>query len=238
MNSRVTALVVSYWPSRIENVKTIVNDLRAGTVVPDEILVLNNNPDIILEIEGAKVINSQFNSRSRGKLAACLMDVSNYYLLLDDDTSVGTKTLEKFLSVAHRKSCYAYCGITFGGNNGDRIYPNQITEEVEVEYFLGCGMFLSFYALVRSLMLDERLRINTKWGHEGEDITMGLANKATIIPMSKGEDETFKDLDWGEHSMSAGNDGTSEGGIDYLHMRNELKSYAKKLLQEEGLPDF
>lgn len=236
MSSRVTALVVSYWPSRIENVKTIVNDLRAGTVVPDEILVLNNNPDVTLEIEGAKVINSQFNSRSRGKLAACLMDVSNYYLLLDDDTSVNPKTLERFLSVAHRKSCYAYCGITFGGGNGDRVYPRGLAEETEVEYFLGCGMFLSFYALVRSLMLDERLRIHTNYPHQAEDITVGLANKATIIPMA--EDEMFKDLDWGEHSMAAGDDGTSLGSIDYLHMRNDVKSEAKRLLSERELPDF
>lgn len=237
MSSRVTALVVSYWPSRIENVKIIVNDLRAGTVVPDEILVLNNNPDITFEIEGAKVINSQFNSRSRGKLVACLMDISDYYLLLDDDTSVNNRTLERFLEVAHRKSCYAYCGIKFNGNNGDRVYPQGLAEETEVEYFLGCGMFLSFYCLVRSLMLDERLRRTTDWKHEAEDITIGLANKATIIPMVS-HIESFKDLNWGTEAMAHGSDGVTSGGIEYLYMRNKVKKLAKELLKDSPLPDF
>lgn len=233
---KTVALVVSYWPSRVDNVRRIVSDLLGGTVVPDEILVLNNNKDVHLEIEGAAVINSQFNSRSRGKLVACLMDVADYYLLLDDDTSVGPKTLERFLEVANRESCYAYCGIEFGGGNGNRVYPSQVEEETVVQYHLGCGMFLSFYSLIRSLILDEKLRLHTEYKHEAEDITIGLANKATIISMR--DDEKFVDLPWGELSMAAGSDGTSKGGGDYLVMRNKVKACAIALLEESEIPDF
>lgn len=233
---RVVALICAYWPSRIENVKTIIKDLNSGSIAPDSIIVLNNNKDMNLKIDGALVINSEFNSRSRGKLVACLLDVADYYLLLDDDTSVGHKTLEKYLSVAHRKSCYAYCGLKFGGDNGARVYPTLIEEETQVERFLGCGMFLSFYALVRSLMLDELLRINTEWKHQGEDLTIALANYASIIPLK--EDEMFVDLDWGDNAMAWGDDGTSEGGIDYLIMRGKLLEDALKVLKENELPDF
>ena len=233
--SRVVAVVCAYWPSRFDNVRTIVKDLNSGTTVPDRILVLNNNPGVVLRIDGADVINSEFNSRSRGKLVACLLDVADYYLLLDDDTSVSPKTLEKYMSVAHRESCYAYCGIEFGGGNGNRVYPLQIEEETPVEYFLGCGIFTSFYCLVRSLMLDERLRRDTEWKHQAEDITFGLANSASILPLK--EDEMFIDLDWGDKAMAWGNDNTSEGGGDYLVMRNKVKAASLKAL-EKNLPEF
>ena len=39
-------------------------------------------------------------------------------------------------------------------------------------------------------------------------------------------------------AMAWGSDDTSVGGTDYLRMRNKLKQYTIRLLQEKTLPDF
>ena len=54
---RVVAVICAYWPERLDNIRKIVSDLQAGSVVPDRILVLNNNKDVSLSIEGADIIN-------------------------------------------------------------------------------------------------------------------------------------------------------------------------------------
>ena len=234
--TRVVAVVCAYWETRWDNVHQIVSDLRNGTVVPDRILVLNNNKKLHLEIEGADIINSEFNSRSRGKLAVALMDVADYYLFLDDDTSVGTKTLERFLEVAHRESCYASHGVWLDKGNGVRITPDGVKEETECQYFLGTGMFMSFYSLVRMFMAEERVRVRTEWKHEGEDVLIGLMNKASVIPM--GEDANFVALPWGDLAMAFGSDGTSEGGLDYLRMRDRFTKEAIEILEEHPVPKY
>jgi len=236
MAPRVVAVVCAYWPSRFGNIEQIVKDLQDGTVVPDKILVLNNNKDHQLEFEGAEVINSQFNSRCRGKFITALMDVADYYLLLDDDTSVGTRTLERFLEEAHRECCYGYYGIAYETGNGVRTKPTEIDEETECQYFLGPGLFMSFYALTRMLIAEERVRRETKWKHEGDDVLIGLTNKSSIIPMRG--DELFVDLDWGEQAMAWGDDGVSEGWQDYLKVRDEFTVDAMKILSEHPIPEF
>ncbi len=233
--ARVVAVIVAFWQERFENVRQIVRDLHASTRPPDNILVLNNNPEHHLDIEGAHVINSEFNSRCRGKMLVALMDVADYYLILDDDTSVNPKTIEKYLEVAHEDCAYSYCGIKFGGGNGDRIMPAQVTAITEAEYFLGCGMFLSFKAIVNMLEADQRIRLNTEWKHEGEDVLVGLVNKAEIVPMSK--EDGFRDLNWGTEAMAFGSDGVTEGSLDYLLMRDRFMDDCKEILGVQETPD-
>ena len=227
--TRVVAVIVAFWQERFENVRQIVKDLHASTRPPDNILVLNNNPAHHLDIEGALVLNSEFNARCRGKMLVALMDVADYYLILDDDTSVNSRTIEKYLEVAHEDCAYGYCGIEFGGGNGNRIMPTGINQITEAEYFLGCGLFVSFKAIVNMLIADQKIRINTKWKHEGEDVLIGLVNKAEIVPMS--EEDGFEDLDWGTEAMAFGSDGLTEGSMDYLIMRDKFMADSKEILE-------
>lgn len=236
MPPRIVAVICAYWPSRFKNIERIVKDLLEGTVVPDRILILNNNKDHQLSFAGAEVINSQFNSRCRGKFIVAMLDVADYYLLLDDDTSVGKRTLERFLKYAHRECCYGYCGVAYKTGNGIRTYPEVVKEETKCQYFLGPGLFLSFYALVRLLIADERVRKTTKWKHEGDDILIGLANKSSIIPMR--DEELFLDLTWGEQAMAWGDDGVSKGGQDYLRVRDAFTLDAMRILKDNPIPDF
>jgi hypothetical protein len=242
---RVVAVICAFWPARIENLKRIVGDLKAGSVVPDRIIILNNNKNFKLDksdFEGVDIINSEFNSRTRGKFVVALLDVADYYLTLDDDCSVSPKTLEAFLRYAHRKCCFGVCGISQSGGNDQRIYSTGVTEETPTETFLGGILFLSFYAIVRMLIAEERIRITTKWKHEGEDLLMGLANNSMVVPLKYDENwdlsERWKEFDWGPEAISYGSDGSSAGGPDYLRMRNEFTLDAMKILKENPLPEF
>lgn len=195
---RVTALVCAYWPERFDNVRRIVQDLQGGTVAPDRILVLNNNPAYQLGFEGAEVINSQANFECRGKYIAALLDVSDYYLLLDDDTSVGTRTLECFLRYARRGCCFSYLGCFLreednSFHHGGRVWPHEITDETPCQAFCGCGVFMAFDAVVKMLVLEEKVRLaGRRWPSEGDDIIAGLANESSVVPMHG--DERFVDL--------------------------------------------
>lgn len=233
----VTAVICAYWESRISNVQRIVDDLKSGTVVPDKIIVLNNNRKLNMDFgEDVDVINSQFNSRTRGKYIIGLLNVSDYYLLLDDDTSVNKKTLEILLSHADRNKTFGYCGVSYAGGNGKRLYPSDVQVETPTQYFLGCGIFTSFLGLVRLLIVEEELRRNQDWKHEGDDIIIGLVNNSFIIPMSK--DDGFIDLSWGTEAMSWGSDGITAGQQAYLQMRDKFTLDAMKVIEEKGIPDL
>lgn len=202
---KVNAIVCSYWKERSEHIPRIVTDLRQGTVVPDNIFVLNNNPDHQLSIDGAYVINSGYNFECRGKYAVSVLDVANYYLLLDDDTSVSPGTLEALLRWARDDSCFGYlgCYLDFTQempfHNGGRVWPYQVEEECAVDSFCGCAMFMSFKAVVNTLDLESLVRLDGKWPTEGDDIIAGLANRSSVVPMN--HHERFVDLDWSGVAM-------------------------------------
>lgn len=235
---KVIAVICAYWQSRVSNVKRIIEDLNSGTVKPDKIFVLNNNKDLQMSYVGDNVftVNSEFNSRTRGKYIIGFLDVADYYLLLDDDTSVGTRTLECLLKYANREEVFGYCGVSYEGGNGKRLYPQAVTEKTPTQYFLGCGIFTSFYGLVRLLIVEESLRRTTDWKHEGDDILIGLVNNSYIIPMR--DDECFIDLSWGSEAMSWGSDGVTKNGGEYLAMRDRFTLDAIKVINEKGIPNF
>lgn len=235
---RVVAVIVAYWPDRHDNVRRIVNDIKNGTVVPDRIIVLNNNKDYhTLEIDGVDVINSDFNSRCRGKFLVALMDVADYYLIFDDDCSLKPKTLEHLMDAAHPKCCYAWCGANIVTPSTEFVYPERVTEEIQVDFLLGSALFVSFYAIVRMLMIENKIRLETKWKHQAEDVLIGLANHTTVIPMPL-EDGSFFPLGWGSQAMAYGSDGTSEGGLSYLIMRQEFMNLAIQVIKDNPIPEF
>jgi hypothetical protein len=232
--TRVVAVICSYWESRLGNIETIIKDLKSGSVCPDHIIVLNNNKNVILKFDGVDVLNSEFNTRSRGKYPIALCDVADYYLFLDDDTSVGPETLEYFLSVANKNSCYAPYGRFIGTD--ECIFSDSISTAVSVDYVLAVGLFVSFNCITRMLLAENLVRVPTKWKHEAEDILIGITNKPIILPMN--EKQRFVHLSWGTEAMDWGSDGLTSGGGNYYSMRYTFADEAKKILDENPLPEY
>jgi len=225
---RVVTTICTYWPSRTENIQKIINDLQNSTIKPDHILVLNNNKKRDLHYNGVDVINSEFNTRSRGKFPVALTDVADYYLFLDDDTSVESELLEYFLSRANRNSCYAPYGRYIGTE--ECIFADRIQEDVSVDYVLATGLFVSYNCIIRMLASEEYIRNPTKWKHEAEDILIGIVNKPVILPLSG--KRNFIGLSWGTEAMDWGSDGLSGGGSDYYEMRYKFADDALNILKE------
>lgn len=231
---KVTAVVCAYWPNRFPNIQQIVDSLRSSTRPPDTIIVLNNNPEVQLSFDGAKVLNSQENFRCRSKYSVGLLNPSDYYILLDDDTAVGKRTIEKYLSFARRDICSGYLGVTLSDlgsfHHGGRIWPTEIQSETPCQTFCGCGMFMSWAALLRLHALEEWIRLPGEWPHEGDDIIAGLANKSTVVPLSKSNDEWFVDLDWKEQAMSY--------DPVYYEMRDRFTLYVLGVLKKHPVPEI
>lgn len=206
---RVVATVVSYWPNRVGNVAAIVEALQAGSVVPDRIIVVNNGTSDLdhLASDIVAVMRVGLNSWTRGKFVAALFEPAHYYLMMDDDTSVGLDTLKALLKAAARRRGFVtgYWGVklTEGRSfmNGAIITPESIPEPMKVDAFHGRAVFASYDAVVRMVASEEYVRFDEgnemRWPHEGDDILIGLANQVTpgcwMLPLRG--DARFVDLD-------------------------------------------
>lgn len=237
---RVVAVVCTYWPNRQQNTRQIVADLQASTRPPDRIIVLNNNTEILFEdrTDGScDTINMPFNSECRGKFLAGLLDLADYYLLLDDDTSVGPETIEALLRSAHRDICTGYLGCWIDPDEhgdpsfwkGRRLWPHDAEVETRCDAFCGCAMFVSFKALVKMLVLEERVRLRGEWTTEGDDILVGLANKSTVVPLHGAE--KFVDLGYQGQAMCLSIEG-------YMEMRDRFTRDVLADLQGQPMPEF
>lgn len=239
MKGRVVAVVCSFWPNRLGNVQKIIADLQAGTKAPDRILFLNNNPEPLhrdavddLLLPGAEVIHAP-NTTCRGKFIAGLFDPADYYLLLDDDTSVGPRTLETLMAYAHRGICTGFLGCWLDDegsvNKGARLWPKDAREETRCLTFCGCAMFMSFSSLIKMLMLEERVRLDGEWPHQGDDILAGLANRSTVIPLA--DDAAFVDLGTQGQAMCYSDE-------DYYGMRDRFTKRVLDELHKGPLPEW
>ena len=188
---RVTAIVCAYYPERFDNVDRIVTDLLNGTRKPDTIIVLNNNEHHQdrfdeLKTEGVNVLTG-WNTECRGKYVASMLTWADYYLLNDDDITVGPETLQALLEVAHPDLVTANRGVVMQNHlfSSARIVDaDKIDEPTSVDSIHGCSAFMSHRALARTLLAETTLR--TKWPTEGDDILAGFANagNVTIFPFS------------------------------------------------------
>jgi len=224
---KVTAVVLTYWQNRKQNVKTIVESLRSGTVVPDHILVWNNRPGSWLEpIPGADAtVNSPFNYECRAKFIVGQLVYSDFYVLADDDTAVGRETVEAWLRWAHAPEtganpaefATAYWGVALKGRsfmNGRIMQPSAVRHPMRCDAFHGRIMFMGHRALLNTMRLEEGVR--DRWPTEGDDLIAGIANPRSswVVPLRG--DEQMVDLDEGGEAMQ-----NAEG---YFEMRDRFCS--------------
>lgn len=233
MNSSptVVAIILTYWPKRTKNVDQIVKDLENSTRPPDLIMVWNNNKDHQFKYDDPSimVVNSQYNFTSRAKYAAAMLYPADYYLLIDDDISVGKKTIENLMTYADPTSCISFNGVRLRESDksfgyGEQVKSENISAVENVDSHIGRLYFCSWASLCNLFFNEYGVRVMDKqYIFEGDDILIGLLNNSTVIP-AKG-DELPYDLDEGGQSMSI--DG---GGIQYIEMRDEFTKHALRFV--------
>ena len=232
---RVTAVVCAYWPERFKNVGQIVNDLCAGTRAPDHIIILNNNPDHPRQFEhlkrpGIDVVTG-FNTETRGKYVAALFVQADYYLLMDDDITIGKLALEYLMKRAHPDLVTANRGVLMRPDNsffnGALADADKVPYDYPADSVCGCGVFVSHRALVKMFAAEEGLR--SEWPTAGDDILLGLANKGNVVIFPMIKEKAWIWLDDGGVALCDGNGVL--GKQDYYHMRDQFTREALEHLK-------
>ncbi len=215
---KITTVVLHYWKERTKNIKRIVDDLQAGSLRPDKIVVFNNNTDIqISSIDGVSVINSNNNYEGRARYPIALLEPSDYYFFIDDDVTPCVNTLDNFVEYADKDCCLGYLGKMVNRHetysNAKTFWGDKVTEPTDVDLLVGHGIiFASFNSLLKMFQTErELLKEGFPFGRE-EDLILSMSNRSKVIPAAA--DEFFVEL--------------PEGGVGYhradkhIELRNKM----------------
>ena len=192
-NPVITAVIVSYWPKRQEDLPVIVKSLEDQSVPPDKIIIMNNGPALPKNIGSAITINSNENFHCRSKYIAALLHPSDYYFFLDDDVIPQKNCIQAFLNFADDECCLSWWGTKMTSNffsSGEFIKCEDLyqsgSDPVYVDGFIGIVQFCSFKSLVTMLRAEADIRLNPReYVYDGEDIFMGMSNpNAMVVPLS------------------------------------------------------
>lgn len=194
---KITAVVLCYYPERKLNVKRIINDLKNSSRPPDKIIVFNNNADTTFDFDrdGVITINSNTNFWTRAKYIICLLEPSDYYLLIDDDITVGKNSISHFESLippddpAFVTSSEGLLEDPRTYERGKFIREREINFPTQVTYFCGSIIFCSFASLLKMLHAEIEIRLKAKkYTYEGDDVLMGVANAPITIYPAQGDE--------------------------------------------------
>ena len=205
---KITAVVLHYYLERTENIPRIVRDLKISSRPPDEIIIFNNNPQIIYSGEGT-IINSGKNYGGRARYLISLLEPSDYYLFLDDDTTICKNTIKNFLKYAGNNCCYGYWGkvvdqkVESAYQTSRDFCGNRINKPQEVDLLIGRGTFFVSFSVFKNMLKTEELLLKDGFifGRE-EDLVLSMSNRPFVIPA--GKDEYFI--------------GLNEGKVGYCHV--------------------
>lgn len=202
----ITAVILGYWEERKSHLIKIYDSLRLGTVRPNKILFFLNNPDL-MSVELSEIFNDakvngivvSKNFGHRARFVSALLNPTDYYYFIDDDRSLGLKTLENFYNhakVLDNGVCLTYLGRRISENgHGLLVKSENLKSMYPVDHAEGVGsLFCDFQAIVNMLQLEEKLRKNPFYNYGREaDIILSMANRCFVLP-SRNKYEPLIDL--------------------------------------------
>jgi glycosyltransferase involved in cell wall biosynthesis len=126
----ITAVLLAHYPERKENIKRIVDDLRAGSLAPDEIIVFVDNPDFdTSEFSDVRVIESNTPFPVSARMHAASFASSSHVFMIDCDLTVERGTLEHLAEYSKQKP---YSVLGFEGSTL-RDTPTPYTDGISIE---------------------------------------------------------------------------------------------------------
>ena len=206
----ITAIIRAYWKERLNNLERIINDLKSGSVVPDRIVIWCNNKDISikdLSKFGVETVESSFNGGDRSLFATSVLFRSDYYLYIDDDTTVRKDTLKNILNYAEKYGdvCIGLRGKIIDKKSRTPYTLNAINvlgikqkHPRYVHLLIGKGTILyTFNAMIRMFEMEKEFLKDEDYNELRElDILLSMANKSVVIPARK--EQTLRDLGEGK----------------------------------------
>lgn len=136
---------------------------------------------------------------TRGKYVTALMDVADWYVLIDDDVAPAKRSIEW---LEYNQKMTGFWGVTIDDNT--RSFMQGVIHghaiEREVDAFHGRFMFMSFQHIVNMLELEAKVRVGQEWEHTGCDIIAGIANsrwsgRHETYVLRGDQDTWFRELD-------------------------------------------
>jgi hypothetical protein len=97
----ITAIILAHFKERERNLKRIVDDLLGATTVPQEVIIFIDNPAITFTDERVTIIRSSRSFLPIIRFAIGSICDTDYCFFIDDDLTVGKKTLENFSNYAN-----------------------------------------------------------------------------------------------------------------------------------------
>ena len=221
---KTVAIFLHYWPERTKYIEGIVGALKEGTVKPDEIVMVNNNPQEKFSDLGIDIINMPRNFGCRARHIISLLYPADYYLIQDDDLVIGKKTLENFVRHRNRGDCLGYLGKVF--RTEDKIYQKaqhidakKIQEPVPVDMVIGRIHFYPYRAILRSLVTQMEAGITND--KNTDDILISMPNNPFVIPATR--EEYFTSLDEEGVGLSFEEHHFSDRDVACMAMKSYLK---------------
>lgn len=183
----LTAVVLRYWTRRDANIRKIIDDLRAGTVVPSEIVVVDQAPGNAVDCPdfGVPVIRLPRNYRTRARYIAALLHTTPYHLFIDDDLTVEANTVEVMLAAARPGRVVTVRGVWGDVYDGERLPDDRPRP---CDWMIGRLHLAHWRALVRYLEAEERYRIGFDDPVDCADMLLGRVNDCVSVPAG------FRDL--------------------------------------------
>lgn len=172
-----TAIILSHYKEREKNLLRIIKDLRGGSVVPDKIIVMCDNPDILVpSFSYIEVVRLDNPVLPIIRFAVGSIQETTHCLFIDDDMTVGPDTLKQFYSEVHDhpKAILGFEGNINGKEYTDGKSIDHVTKNTPVDIIIRM-----YFAPVPALLYGLQLR---SWYPELpktslDDIFLCLGNK-------------------------------------------------------------
>lgn len=200
----ITAIILSHYKGRQDNLKRIVDDLLAGSVVPEQIIIFIDSLGIEFEDDRVTIIRSttSFLPKIRFALASALD--TDYCFFIDDDMTVKEKTLENFVNYASELSDFSILGIE-GSILADTLNPyaddvpvRKANKSIEVDIIIRI-YFVPTKSLMAGLQLqsihkdlprvsldDVYLCLGNKYLNKGKNFVIPVDKDSEIIDLNDG----------------------------------------------------
>jgi len=186
---KVNVFLLTY--KRPSTFNVVLNSIYAQTVKPNEIYVINNNPDVKINFKDCININLSKNMGCRIRHAIALATDYDYCLFVDDDVKLNPKAIENFCNYAEKypNSILGYYGRNIVPKEFYSLHCSNLftNTEKEVDIILGMVHFCTKEHLLDSFKLEQDAKLKSK----EDDIILSLSNnhyctdKNYVIPYTQ-----------------------------------------------------
>lgn len=202
----VTAILLSY--KREQNVGKILNALAMQTVIPDDLILINNNPEHVFAMKGVTVLNSNKNLGCPIRHAVGLLAKTSHCLFLDDDVEPERGVVENFVEWGEQfpEAILGYFGRRLKSGRFPYSKSGMIVSRDDVEYAHVVVGKIHFCRKDKLAQMFSRVAQVRPFKHFScDDIALSLANQIAgcqnyVIPTKEGN----RVIEMDEHGIGLG----------------------------------